>query len=201
MTGFGNPQPGWVDRLKSELLRDKKKAVILGVLVLVGAILGVRAICVSAGSSPANAEGAVATSGAMPGVASDGSAAAAAPGAPNPRNLRDVRARGTITRDLFTPKLDGFPLVQQPKPTPVVTVATTQPVDAEEIRAAGIRDAAGGLLLQSTIISSGVPKAIINGQVVGLKDVIQGFEVVEVTAGACVVQQAGVRISLEIRQQ
>jgi len=205
MSGFGNTHPGWTQRLLGELQRDKKKtAVLLGLLAVAG-FLGVRAIW-SISSSPAGAAGAVVTSvspaapgnGAAPSAegALAQAAAKAAPAFPRP-----AAPRRAASRDLFALQLDDYPVAQESKAAlGAQTQPASQPVDPEQMQVEAIQAQARGLSLQSTILSA-TPRAIINEQLVGVGDKVQGFQVVEVSNRACVLVQDGVRVRLLMKDQ
>ena len=205
MAGYAPAPTGWKDRLLGELRRDKKKTALMGVLLLVAVPLGVRAVLQSTGGAPAPVQAeAAAAAPAMPAVSAAPAVPAAAPaapqaGAPGGAALKSLQARTEVSQDIFAVKLQYFPQEQEPN-VAVAAVPATQAVDANLVRAAAVRARAKALLLQSTIISQR-PQAIINGQLVGVKDTIQGFEVVEVSARSCILVQDGVRVHLDMKDE
>jgi len=112
--------------------------------------------------------------------------------------LRSLQARAKVTQDIFAVRLEYFPQDQESNVALAGAAPAVQAVDPNQIRAATVLAKAKGLSLQSTIISQR-PKAVINGQLVGVRDTIQGFEVVEVQARSCVLVQDGVQIVLEMK--
>jgi hypothetical protein len=111
-----------------------------------------------------------------------------------------LQSRSTITQDIFAMKVDFYPQDHEANVVAEAVTPTSQPVDANLVRAATIQAKAKTLTLQSTMISA-KPKAIINGQLVGLADTIQGFKVVEVTARSCTLVQDGVQIQLDMKDE
>jgi hypothetical protein len=210
MAPLDTPPQTWHARLLAELTRDKKKTALLSGLLLLAAILGVRMLVQGSGPSTAGAEPAVVAKGggAMPAVTQAGAPtaalAAANAGKSTPfagGDLRPVRGHPKIEQDIFAPKLHLFPLEQEAKPVAApAPVPVAQPVDQAKVHQEAILAKAKGLSLQSTIVSS-QPKAIINGQLVGAGDLVDGFKVVQVTAHACVVVRDGVQVTLEMKDQ
>ena len=208
MIPLGTTRQTWQDRLWAELKRDKKKTSLMAGLLVLAAILGVRMLVQGSGPTPADAEE---TAVSRPGGTMPGPTPAGAPSAPlasaeagktalfGGADPRPAGARPKIVQDIFAPKLDLFPLEKEP--TPVAAPAPApQPVDQEKIQREAVLAKAKGLTLQSTIVSSR-PKAIINGQLAGVGDAVDGFQVVQVTAHACVVVRDGVQVTLEMKDQ
>jgi hypothetical protein len=216
---------GLKERILAELRVDKKKTAIMGALLLVAVGLGARAVIkMSGGETPAAAQaGVVPGAIAMPAVSAAPSASPAGlPTVPSPdfaqapspspsaatpagmglasASLKTLRPRAKITQDIFALKLDYFPLDQEANAPATVAIATTQAVDANIVRASAVQAKAKALVLQSTIISQR-PKAVINGQIVGVKDTILGFEVVEVTGRSCVLELDGVQVRLAMKDE
>ena len=183
-------------RLAAEFARDKKKAIILGMLLLV-AVFFVSKLLVK--GSP---EAATAASMQAP-VAPESSEAENASldllaGKPRTWNAKD-RSKG-IARDIFLPNVSLFPMVVKK------TVEVQGPdviKDTQEIREAEllkrkreeIRQQGAALHLESTITGSR-PIAIINCSVLGRDGVINGFRIIKVGSQTCVVEKDGVKLNL-----
>lgn len=204
MSGFGKTNQGWLPRLLGEFQRDRKKtAVLLGLLAVAG-FLGARAVW-NVSSSPAGAAGAVAApvlpaapglaAVATAGVGPSRGAAKDAPAFPRPS-----ASRRAASRDLFALQLDGYPPALEAKLAPAAAEPASQPADPEQLRVEAVQAKARGLSLQSTFLSA-APRAIINDQLVGVGDMVQGFQVVEVSNRACVLVQDGVRVRIEMSDQ
>ena len=203
MAGVDHDNPNWKERFVAEMKADKKRAAVLGCVAVVALIVGGRLIVKNLPISKAGA----ALSDVQPSavvVESDPMASFrdqfAAPSAKGGREVSPAvpTARREITRDIFAPKLDFYPPDQEaPAVTKVSPVAPA--IDANVLQAQSVRAQARSLVLQSTIISSR-PTAIVNGQVLGVGDWINGFEVVEITARACAVAKKGIRVQLEMSE-
>jgi hypothetical protein len=196
-----------LDRLKAEMAHDRKKATLLVVLAAVGLLLGVRLLLSSGGTTPAGADAAQgppsSAAGAGP-TAAQRQMLAASPELlvgqaledepPARRPLRKVSDE--IGRDLFLPKLDQYVRIDPDSDLAEKDEKTEPAFDAEEHQRA-VLSRAKQLKLQ-TILIGPTPKAVINGRVVGSGDWIAGFEVVGVRSQACVLQQEGVRVRLDM---
>jgi len=190
-----------------ELRQDKKKSVILCVLVLVACLVLLRLLL--GGTSPADADAA------DPGATAPADAnLSAIPQAPeyhsetadeqtdmSPRGA-DGRPREMIVRDLFVPNPDFFPLVRKgPRSKKPAAQSQTQPVTSEEqMRRQIILGQANGLSLQCTMIAAS-PTVIINGRVLQVGGRIGGFDVVGVTPHTCSVRKDGVTVILKMGEQ
>lgn len=196
MAAPANAPTDWTQRLKAELMRDKRKTAVMALLLLVAVIVAARQVSRSADPASATAAGPTAPEG---GVSEPPAPAAlwGVPGAAGPpsRETRPPAGARTITRDLFAMKVSDFPVDQEVKVAAPPTTSTAPAASPEEIEAQQIRAQAQDLALQSTYISS-QPTAIVNGQVVRVGDRLRGFQVVEITQGACVLVQKGVRVTL-----
>jgi len=197
----------WKQRLLAELGRDKKKTVILGTLLAVALILGVRFVVrrVSSGGSGPTATAAAVTAPVAGGpsspVVGPGMAREGAGSAVNPVPKRAGKTQDAdITRDIFRPNPEYFPL-QKRRDTPAALVNNDDGGEAARTRAKEMRiqEEARALQLEGTI-EGAVPVAIINGQVVSAGTRIAGFLVVEVSLRACTVEKEGVKLQLTMRK-
>ena len=190
----------WKKRLIAEISRDKKKAVTLGLLLLV-AIFFIGKLLLK--SSPTEA-----TAAANP-------TAIASPGAPVPPGAENTAARihsaesprvnvpkgaaKGITRDIFRPDESIFPHVEKTASanSKVNVVEDEKSKRDAELRRKRelIREQGAELHLKSTITGR-VPTAIINGTVLGLDGVINGFRIVKIESKVCVVEKEGITLNL-----
>ena len=180
----------WKRRLIAEISRDKKKAITLGVLLLV-AVFFVGKILVE--SSPTEAT-AAATPAAIASAESPMSPGAgnAVPHTNIPRVEAPKSAAKGIFRDIFMPNPSIFPYSTEP----VVVPRGESEMEAQRRRKRErIHEQGAELHLESTITGR-VPIAIINGTVLGRDGVIKGFRIVEINFQACVLEKEGVVLNL-----
>jgi len=184
-------------RLLAEVARDKKKAIILGLLLLTAAYFigklflagGPQSVTAAPLPSGISAESVEPDTGMikLPDLSQD---KADAP-------------KTSITRDIFKANPKVFPPVAIADSTgdngPKVIKASQDDRQAalkelkEKIRKEGL-----ALNLESTI--GGVrPMAIINGSVLGPGGVINGFRIVKIDSLACVVEKEGIQLSLTMK--
>lgn len=176
------------NRLLVELKRDKKRCAILVVLAIVAAVLFARLLLKR--SSPA-----AATAASTAGAASEAPTGEAlwqpTEGAPR-RDDYFRRIDTTITRDIFVPPERYYPSLEiTKKPQPTAT-------ESRSAQKENARRDASIMALESTILSS-TPKAIINGQLVQVGDVIRGFRVEQIGSRSVTLERGGVRVMLEMK--
>ena len=197
--------PNWKQRLMLDLNRDKRKTAILGVLVVVGVFLGMRAIVnrgATAGAEPVSVAS-VPQAAAAP-SASRGAAGLKATGEEIPdgvRSERYVQQMGrSIKRDIFAPNTDFFPPERQVSAvTRDANALATKPVEDErELERQAILAQARAMVLQSTMTST-TPTAVVSGRVLRVGDWINGFQVLDIAPRACTLEKKGVRVTLEMR--
>jgi hypothetical protein len=115
----------------------------------------------------------------------------------------------TINRDLFKVSSNCFmpraagaePDVDDPGVLGAVAdlIAARQRASDEELsRIRAIRKRAAGLSLRSVMTVKGKPTALINGQVLGRGDSIDGFRVEEIGPERCLVSHGGVTVELRM---
>jgi len=189
-------------RLMAEFARDKKKAVILIVLALV-AVFFVGKLLLK--SSPTSATAATnPTTVTPPGDATPPSRgadniAAQVFSAKNPKGQVPKSVSRKITRDIFMPDPSVFPYVKKTVnangEVKVVENAETKRQAELKRKKALIEKQAAELHLESTITGR-VPTAIINGHVLGLDGVINGFRIVKIGSKACQVKKDGITVDL-----
>ena len=194
--------PDWSQRLVMELKREKKKAIVLAVLGLVGVVVVARMVMKE--SAPSQAVAAGAGSASVEPLESNESATE--PSAESFRTNEQARVKRekyirnidhSFTRDIFLPNSEYFPPEQEPGVGMIAPVATQ---DSTKAKANVVRAQARALVLQSTVISA-TPTAIINGSVLCSGGWISGFEVVEIASHSCLVEKDGVKVTLEMKKR
>lgn len=220
MDGQKPKAPDWVRRLKAELKRDRKKAVLLFALLAVGFVIVARQLMQDQRSGRRGAvRSAAANSSEQPDQQD--------PGRTERLRLRYDQVRQAerqkyiaemdrgITRDLFSPNPEFFPAPYSgtdPKVTIIDPQAEggwfggiggwirqKQQARREEVaRVAIIRAQAQALSLQSTMLGPS-PTALVNGQVLRQGEVIQGFRLQRVDSDSCVVSKDGVDVLLRMK--
>jgi len=213
----------WMDRLKAELRRDKRKsAALIGLLVVTGIVAG-RVVVTHKVPEKAGAGQVLEQTG------PDGSVAPNAPVVGGADELaernRSEQARREeylsrmdrrIARDLFRPNLYAYPPLSGQGDR--VTLTEAQPTEGglfqhirqwvedkrsaeqEEAARLGLAHAqAQSLKLQSMMLGSS-PVALINGQALRPGDSINGFLVKEISARGCVVTKDGVEVVLQMKE-
>ncbi len=206
-----------IEALWADLTADRKKAGVLGVLLLVGGIVGIRALAQSAGGPR--------TASAQPAAAPASSAAAPPPGGAmlrvtGPESVAGARqidltpppssaSRGRPSRDVFVLSDAHFPEPEPEanpaeKPKSGASAADTTVDEGEVARRRALADA-GRLRVRSITVG---PKTLAildfadadagprRSQVVRAGDVIRGFTVTQVSALGVVVERDGVTATL-----
>ena len=189
--------PNWKQKLAAELKRDKKKTVMLTVLLIVGGIVCGRFIVSQITPSKAGAAIDSTRTSAAPSPAP--AAATRRGGIKDPAKWAEyIRQIDTdIERDLFRPNSAFFPPLEKPKPNRIVIEeASREALRKAEIQA--VRAQAQALVLQSTIVSA-TPTAIINSRVLRAGEVFNDFKIIEIGARSCTLEKNDIKIILEMR--
>lgn len=185
-------------RVIAELRRDKKKTGILSVLLIVGIILAIKTLPAASGPTPAKAS-----------TSKNSKNAKVIPGCQDPRVIQKNRDKADylrnidthITRDIFLPSEQAFPLPKAPEPvkTPASTPATGPSPEAlqKEIERRAVLAEAATLTLQSTMLGAR-SVASINDKVLTVGEEIQGFRLVDIQSNRCTVTKNGVDVLLQI---
>jgi len=192
-----------VRRLVAELRRDRRRLVVLSVLLLVGVVLVARA-AVSSGPLPAQAS------------VKRSQSSAVAPMDP-PSNSKQARAdyisgiNRNLTRDIFRPSEKHFPLPpvvekaeKVEKKVTVMLAPTTAPSRDDEMAREQIRQhqmvlqEAKALKLQSIMMIGSRATASINGNMLSVGDEIQGFQITGIELNRCTVVKHGLVLMLVI---
>jgi len=187
----------WV-RLRCELLADKRKTAVMGALLAVAVIIGLRLAISDSGPKKATAAqpatSVVAAGGDLP----------TAPPASHPQRsevaLYLEQIDSTVGRDLFATDYGVYPMAEV-KPTRPDSdgSANSRMRDAalrerqrQEILVRGL---AQKLVLQSTMPGD-PPTAIINGQVVRPGQTFMDFEIRKIEFGSCLVAHGTIEVTL-----
>ena len=213
-----DPIRQFADKVARQAKADPKKATVLAVLVAVMALMWVRVLT---GGAPASASANVtggSTGSAFAPTPPDGlrpiSGRQTAATAALQEWARD-HAVVPLTRNLFITSYDAFPTdggrTTATTPTePTVRVergdgfwdqlAKSMADRADQIkehraRVDTIRAEAAKLRVQSTLMSA-APKALVNGRLVGLGDVVASFRVTKIEARRIVVEREGIKFAL-----
>ena len=188
----GNNSPSWQDRLRYEFRRNKSRSMILAVLAVVCLVMVVKLVVKK---SPEAAQGQPLASASLPagpapvpaedgsGAAGPGSGGAAKTSTGAPR--APVVVKVEFLRDLF-------------RPDPAVFMARedADPTTPDEARIQ-VRLEANALRLTSTMVGQ-TSCVTINGQLLRVNDWVEGFQVLSIAKGSCVVLKKGVRVQLDM---
>jgi hypothetical protein len=191
-------------RLAAELGRDKKKTVVLTIVMIVAVVLVYTKLIKKKSPKVATAAQAAA---AVPEPSLD-------PGMPALIIVdRDPIAAAyletldhEIDEDLFQFKSEFFAPIPEELPEepddemnladlPKTEMSPTEKINWQAV----ITKQAQDLHLES-LIASDDPVAIINGNFVGIGDTIEGFRVVEIVSGRCIIAKRGIRVALKMVQ-
>jgi len=193
-------------RLIAEMARDKKKAVILVLLFLVGVFFVGKMLLKGSPEEVAAAPNPAAMApGGSPMLPGAGNTTARTLTAMNPKKIKEIKGaikRKKITRDIFMPDPSLFPRMRKKtadvKGNGNVSVAETEQNkrEAELKRKKELIRKQGAELHLESMITGRVPIAIINGTVLGLDGAINGFRIVKIGSQVCVLEKEGFTITL-----
>ena len=172
------------EELKKQLMREKKKAGLLALLLLVGLLFWGRLMLKQVPRT------ATAEPSATPTASHTGAPAA------NPANGNatkpEVVVEGELTmdRDMFAFDVSRY----LPSETPMNGDARDDPTQNDvDFQRAVIREEAGRLQLQSVML--GVkPRVMINGRMLGVGEVVDGFTIQSIQDRRVVLEKAGYRV-------
>ena len=199
-----------IRQIAGELKRDKKKCTLL-IVALVGACVIIVDLSVREGS-PASAGAAVSTPGAAPSSSnSQDQYDSDLSFMPRPDEIAKTAARDeyirkmghVINRDLFAPNPDFFPPVQDNSSVKGTgsRVTAEDVEDQHKVQKQIVLAQAKSLAIQSTMISSSNPTAIINGRILSPGDWISGFQVISIATRICKLTKHDVIVTLEMSNQ
>jgi hypothetical protein len=219
MPAAADPIRQFADKVVRQAKADPRKASVLAVLVAVMGVMWYRVITGGGGpaSASAYAAGANASASAFAPSPADvyrptGRLSAAAAALQEWARTRPVVA---LSRNLFVTNYDLFPL-DGGRTTPTTPTTPTVYIErgdgfwdrlaksladrADQIkehraRVETIRSEAAKLKVQSTLMGAS-PKALVNGRLVGLGDVVASFRVTKIEARRIVVEREGIKFAL-----
>jgi hypothetical protein len=182
-----NSSPGRPHRLRYELRRNKKKTAVLAGLFVTALVLVGRLVFTKSPTSevPVRASAVMAP---PPTVVPATGRVPARPGASG----ASPAAKVEFQRDIFLPNPHYFPEAAK------APDGTKAPVSARESERRILKEAEA-LRLTSTIMGA-VPCVTINGQILGLKDKIEGFEVVAISHWSCDLVKEGIRARIDMEK-
>ncbi len=196
-----------LDRVKAEILADKKKVIVLSSLGAVALALGARAVFSGGDRRPSAArvtQVSTATQSSQAVVVNTIDAEtrfrALADALPAP-----VQASSTA-RDLFALNPEHFPHSAEPDPPKDASAKSAPQSDDDAVRRAAIARDAESIRLKSTVVGDR-PVAVINlGGITGNREVlarvgdtVSGFTVVSIEARRVVLERDGERIERVVR--
>jgi len=192
---------GLARRLKAEIIRDKRKILVLAAALLVALFMALR-LATNVPSAVKGSAIAVPSARAV-GVDEGPSPEGTAPGPGGSREAARIehirQLDRSLKRDLFAPSPKCFPPLKRPA-SPARAVATTQPgADSAEARKDRIQAEAEQMTVMSTMVSSN-PTAIVDGKILGIGSRHKGFEVVEINAREIVMVKEAVTVMLPLRR-
>lgn len=197
-------QPQWAQKLVQDLKRDPRKAIILGVLTIVGVWVGAKAIFKGGNPESANAAVASAVNTSREIARTDSTPIAdASQDARRDQYLRQLNRK--VDRDLFALKTELFPLAEPVSVTPTIVATAPTTTQASQPDVADIERKAivaqSELLRLQSVISGPSPTAIINDHVLRVGEWTNDFQVVAIADNSCVVQKKDVRVTLELKKE
>jgi hypothetical protein len=198
----------FTNKIVRQAKADPKKAAVLAVLVTVMVFMWAKMVGGST-TGPARASANEASSRSLSGVADN--ARNAARGNPALSSLQEWARRpvSPLSRNLFVVNYDFFPQDgKQPAPLRApqgdgfwdqLAKSMTSKADQKkehEVLVENLRLQAAQLKVQSTVMGAS-PKALVNGELVGVGDVVASFRVSKIEARRIVVEREGIK--LEVR--
>ncbi len=190
----------WQQRLIAELKRDKKKAVIMGVLLAIGLIVVGKQMIKGMGPSRATAVPAPSTAQLPQHSPRDQttSPSISPEQLGQPDEVRSlVKLDRTIERDIFGVQLDMFPLKDSEALKNRGENTSTESSGQRMIR--NVITEAQTLMLQSTIVCDD-STAVINEEVLRIGQSVGGFTVVKIRARSCDVVKNDVLVTLTMKE-
>jgi len=185
----------WKRRMLVELRQDKRKAVLLAVLLAAVIVVGARQ-----GGKFVSASRAETSPGA--GKVEPPGSGACNPNGPQADHDKKTaymrRADRGIVRDIFAVRLDLFPPDEHAEPVkPTVSAASVADEEQAKVRLVGSQ--AQVLVLQSTVVGENAT-AVINGKVLRVGERINDFQVLGIQTQSCVIEKDGVKLTLTMRE-
>ena len=212
MAAAAKHHPGLVKKLTAAVRRDPQKAGILTVLVAILVVLQVRLLTGSKAVGPSRAKAAAimpkSDKGSM-GNASDNG---------NPLRAWEQQPSATLKRNLFVVNLEKFPQDSGQTATASAKsalfwddLAKSLSLQADvrkerQVLIANLQQQASQLRLQSTMMGA-VPKAVINGDMVGEGSVVAcgtgdsrvTFRVLKIEARRIIIEREGIKLEIQMK--
>lgn len=193
----------YIQRFKAEMKADPKRTGVMIVLLTVAAVMGTKMFLARPGPQSAQAAPDVLPAA----VADPREATPTMDSSQAQRAALDAylaQVESTVSRDLFDLQLESYELTElalseQSQEKSVRKQADDAAVLARKQAEQQIRRLAENLKLQSTMPGPS-PSAIINGQVVGQGDSLEGFTITQIGRGSCLVRQSDVDVMLYMEQ-
>lgn len=194
---IANNNLSWQDRLGYEFRRNKSKSLMLAILLVVAVVMVVKLVfkrspqaaqgqslalavpAVPAGPAPTPAQKRVE----QPAGANTTGAGGSRSGSPEPRTIKAAKVE--FLRDVF-----------RPDPAVFTTREEVEAASPDEARTQ-VRLEANTLRLTSTMVGE-ISCVTINGQLLRINDWVEGFQVLSIAKGSCVVAKKGVRVQLDM---
>lgn len=189
------------ERMKKQLLADKKKLGILVMLAFVGLLMWGRLLMTDVPRTATAKPKPAATTPADRSTTTTPMSKASSVTRRMPEVAVDLS--GLVTRDLFAFHGRGYPPVADSGETGHGTNRVTptklvlDPADKAKEREKAIRAEAADLRVQSTILGA-QPRALINGQLLAPGEAIQGFKLSEVRPRSVTLTKESIEIVLEM---
>ena len=196
-----------IDRLKAEILADKKKVVVLGSLSAVAILLGARAMLSGEKRPPSGAKVTTVSN------ATASSYAAAASTIDAEARFRTIASAlpalaqaSRSDRDLFSLNTEHFPHPVETQPSEAPGAKSAPQSDDEAQRREAIARDAESIRLKSTLVGDR-PVAVIDlggitgsrDQLVRVGDIVNGFVVVTIEPKRVILERDGERIERTVR--
>jgi len=183
-----------INKLLTELKRDKKRTAIMAGLLCVALVLVGRLVLKRPAPAPAAAAPAAPDRAPMSSENTLPALADITPDGDRDRYINQIDR--TVTRDIFVPTEGYFPVGDGNDQGPRWrTVSDGLNTEQEAVWKEGKQ-----MTLQSTMLSAS-PKAIVEGQLVEVGDYIHGFQVLEIHSRSIVLEKEGVRVNLEMKHE
>jgi hypothetical protein len=194
-----------ITRLKAELLADRRKASILGMLLVAVIWLGGRAVF--SGTGPRRASASESTSAASPAAHNPADLAAQAESRLRVifRSWPVTDASAPATRDLFALNPAYFPHPAQPAPDESAAAKSSGQTDDETLARSAFAQDAASIRLKSILFGERPVAVLQTAGVAGgrdimtrVGDVVAGFSVVRIERRRIVLERDGQRIELTV---
>ena len=184
-------QEQW-QKIRTQLLADKRK---LGIMICLGLVAVGMWVRVIASHSPPKALAATTPTTANDQTDTTASTTYTAPQRTSRSNDTVALAEATsLKRNLFSFAPAGYRSTKPSNFQSITAKSTVESTDVQ-VRLAKVQQAAAGLTLQS-VITGDHPKAVIDGQLVGVGDTVQGFTLKKVHDRQAVLEMNGIVVRL-----